>query len=54
MPIKNVKFGEDVIIPYPPDATQPSGYHCFMSQFLRNIIDNKIPWLTPDFANKCW
>jgi hypothetical protein len=36
------------------DQNQPSGFHCFMRQFLRNIKDGYIPYLTPDGVNKCW
>ena len=39
---------------YPADPTQPSGYHCFMSQYLRNVIDNRAPLETPDGVNKLW
>jgi len=37
-----------------PDITQPSGYHCFMKQFIKNSIAGNIPMLTPESANKCW
>ena len=39
---------------FPADPTQPTGYHCFMSQFIRNMLAGYIPLLTPDGVNKCW
>jgi hypothetical protein len=38
----------------PADPSQPSGYHCFMNQWLRNIISGHIPLKTPDGVNQCW
>ncbi len=38
----------------PPNPDQPSGYHCFMNQFLRNMFGGYVPYLTPDGYNKCW
>lgn len=36
------------------DLSQPSGFHCFMKQYLRNTKLGYIPSLTPDGVNKCW
>jgi len=38
----------------PADPTQPTGYHCFMSQFIRNLFANAVPLETPDGINKWW
>jgi hypothetical protein len=38
----------------PADPTQPSGYHCFMSQFFKNMLAGRTPLKTPDGVNKCW
>lgn len=38
----------------PADPNQPTGYHCFMSQYLKNTLTGNIPLLTPDGVNKCW
>jgi hypothetical protein len=38
----------------PADPTQPSGYHCFMSQFIKNMLAGYIPLKTPDGVNRCW
>ena len=38
----------------PADASQPTGYHCFMSQFIKNSIAGYVPILTPDAVNRCW
>lgn len=36
------------------DPSQPTGYHCFMSQFVKNCLAGYIPLKTPDGANRCW
>lgn len=38
----------------PADQTQPSGYHSFMAQFLKNLMAGLIPLKTPDGVNKLW
>jgi hypothetical protein len=38
----------------PANPMQPSGYHCFMNQFLRNVLAGLVPLKTPDGVNKCW
>ncbi len=38
----------------PADPTQPSGYHCFMSQFFKNRLANYPPLKTPDGVNRCY
>ena len=41
--------------PYlPPDPTMPSGYHAFMSSFLKNVTANNKPLATPDGANRLY
>jgi hypothetical protein len=37
-----------------PDPTMPTGYHCFISQFVKNMIAGNIPFKTPDGVNRCW
>ena len=41
--------------PYlPAKRDMPSGYHCFISQFVRNLRAGYIPLETPDGVNRCW
>lgn len=54
-----VTGGEAPIPPRPHffvNATQGkfTGYHLFMSQFIKNCAGGYIPSLTPDGINKCW
>ncbi len=37
-----------------PDSTQPTGYHCFISNFVKNSLAGYVPLLTPDGVNKVW
>jgi hypothetical protein len=46
------EYSEPVSLP--ADKNQPSGYHCFMSQFFKNMLAGLIPLKTPDGVNKCW
>lgn len=38
----------------PADPTMPSGYHCFMSQYFKNVNAGFIPRKTPDGVNPLW
>lgn len=48
------------VVPPPPapplemKIVQYSGYHAFMSQFIKNSRAGNIPLKTPDGINKCW
>lgn len=47
--------GEIPTYPYvPPDPTMPAGYHCFMSNFLKNVTANYRPLATPDGVNRLY
>ena len=37
-----------------PDKNKPSGYHCFISQFVKNKLSGYIPLKTPDGVNRYW
>lgn len=39
---------------YPADPSMPSGYHCFMSQYFKNVNAGRIPLKTPDGVNRLW
>lgn len=36
------------------DASKPTGFTCFMSQFLKNRKAGNVPFLTADGVNRCW
>jgi len=50
--IQQENFG--VVTYLPADPLQPTGYHCFMSQYVKNALAGNIPMLTPDGVNRCW
>ena len=57
----NPEFAASLIIDYgkevlylSPDPSKPTGYHCFMSQFVKNCLRGYIPLKTPDGVNRCW
>jgi hypothetical protein len=37
-----------------PSPLQFTGYHCFMSQYIKNCLSGFVPFLTPDCVNRCW
>jgi hypothetical protein len=45
-------------LPIPPHVTpnpnMPTGYHCFMSQFIKSLFAGFVPLKTPDGMNRCW
>ena len=38
----------------PADTQKPTGYNCFISQFVKNMLAGFIPLKNPDGSEKCW
>lgn len=56
-PVILLAFQEEAFTPagiVSPDSSQPTGYHCFMQNFIKNMLAGNVPLKTPDGINRTW